>query len=78
MNKTSVYLNDDEVEGLRRAAAATGRSQADLIRAALRTMLADLEARPKVFRSLGSGRGGGAPYTTWRSHDLYRRVMGDR
>jgi len=49
MHKTSVYLNDDEVEGLRRAAAATGQSQADLIRAALRRMLADLEARPKVF-----------------------------
>jgi hypothetical protein len=30
------------------------------------------------LRSLGRGRGGGAPYTTWRSDDLYRRVMGDR
>ena len=78
MHKTSVYLNDDEVEGLRRAAATTGQSQADLIRTALRRMLADLEARPKVFRSLGRGHGGGAPYSRWRSDDLYRRVMGDR
>jgi hypothetical protein len=78
MHKTSVYLNDDEVEGLRRAAAATGQSQADLIRAALRRMLSDLEARPKVFRSLGRGRGGGDPYSKWRSDGLYRRVMGDR
>jgi Arc/MetJ-type ribon-helix-helix transcriptional regulator len=78
MHKTSVYLNDDDAEGLRRAAATMGQSQADLIRAALRKMLADLEARPKVFRSLGRGRGGGAPYSAWRSDDLYRRVMGDR
>lgn len=77
MRKTSVYLNDDDAEGLRRAAAATGQSQADLIRAALRKMLADLEARPRVFRSLGRGRGGGAPSGGWRSDDLYRRVMGD-
>jgi Ribbon-helix-helix protein, copG family len=77
MHKTSVYLNDDEVEGLRRAAASTGQSQADLIRAGLRRILADLEARPRVFRSLGRGRGGGAPYSGWRSDDLYRRVMGD-
>jgi hypothetical protein len=27
MNKTSVYLADDEVEGLRRLAINTGRSQ---------------------------------------------------
>ena len=78
MHKTSVYLNDDEVEGLRRVAAATGQSQADLIRAALRRMLAELEARPKVFRSLGRGRGGGSPYSRWSSDDLYRQVMGDR
>jgi Arc/MetJ-type ribon-helix-helix transcriptional regulator len=78
MHKTSVYLNDDEAEGLRRAAATTGQSQADLIRAALRRMLTDLEARPKVFRSLGRGRGSSAPYSVRRSDDLYRRVMGDR
>ncbi len=31
MNKTSVYLNQDEAEGLRRVSVMTGRSQAELI-----------------------------------------------
>jgi hypothetical protein len=78
MRKTSVYLSDDEAEGLRRAAATTGQSQAELIRAGVRRVVADLEARPRVFRSLGRGRGGGKPYTAWSSADLYRRVMGER
>src|SRR6266851_9265392 len=36
MHKTTVYLNDEEVQALRQLAAATGRSQADLIREAIR------------------------------------------
>jgi Arc/MetJ-type ribon-helix-helix transcriptional regulator len=39
MRKTTVYLSDDEVEGLRRVAAETGASQSDLIRRGLRAVL---------------------------------------
>jgi len=35
MKKTSVYLDDSDVERLSRLAAAEGRSQADVIRSAL-------------------------------------------
>jgi predicted transcriptional regulator len=35
MKKTSVYLDDSDLERLRRLAAEEGRSQAELIRAAL-------------------------------------------
>jgi len=78
MQKTSVYLSDEEAEGLRRAATATGQSQAELIRAGVRMVVAGFESRPRVFRSLGCGRGSGKPYKIWRSSDLYKRVMGER
>ena len=35
MRKTSVYLDDSDVERLRRLAAEEGRSQAEIVRAAL-------------------------------------------
>jgi hypothetical protein len=35
MKKTSVYLNDSDVDRLRRLAAEEGRSQAEIVRAAL-------------------------------------------
>ena len=49
--KTTVYLNDEEVQALRQLAAATGRSQADLIREAIRHAAA--QAPSRRFRSLG-------------------------
>ena len=51
MRKTTVYLNDDEAEALRQLAAATGTSQAELIREAVRRAVAQPPERQ--FRSLG-------------------------
>ena len=39
MRKTSVYLTDEEAEGLRRVAMATGKSQAELIREGVRHVI---------------------------------------
>lgn len=76
MRKTSVYLNDDEAEGLLRVANRTGRSQAELIREGVRRVVAELEAGPRVFHSLGVGEG--PPYETWSADELYEKVMGRR
>jgi hypothetical protein len=78
MRKTSVYLDDDEAEGLRRVAIRTGRPQAELIREGVRRVIADEEAQPRVFHSMGVGHGGGEPYEPWSADDLYDKVMGRR
>lgn len=36
MEKTQIYLRDDELDALRKAAARSGRSVADLVREAIR------------------------------------------
>jgi hypothetical protein len=76
MRKTSVYLDDDEAEGLRRVAIRTGRSQAELIRDGVRRVIADEEAQPRVFHSMGVGEG--PPYEPWSADELYEKVMGRR
>jgi hypothetical protein len=76
MHKTSVYLTSEEVERLRRAAARTGRSQAQLIREGLRLVTDDEQPVPRVFHSLGKGHGGGAPYRGWDAEELHRAVTG--
>jgi len=49
MKKTTVYLPDDLKAALERMAAAQGRSEADLIRQAVRDLTRDLEPpRPKL------------------------------
>lgn len=79
MRKTSVYLTEDEVEGLRRLAAREGRPQAELIREGVRKVIAEIDAKPRAFRSLGAGRGGGTSKpTAWTSDELYRQRMGGR
>ena len=79
MRKTSVYLSDDEAEGLRRVAASEGIAQAELIREGVRRVIADAdESRPRTFHSLGKGHGGGRPYERWSSEELYRRRVADR
>jgi predicted DNA-binding protein len=78
MRKTSVYLSDDEAEGLQRVSATTGRAQAELIREGVRTVIAEAESQPRAFRSLGKGRGGGKPFTAWKPQDLYEKVMRTR
>jgi hypothetical protein len=75
MKKTSVYLTDEEAEGLRRVAMATGKSQAELIREGVRHVI-DTAGGAREFRSLGKGRGGREPYTPWNPDELYTKVMG--
>jgi hypothetical protein len=59
MVKTTVYLEPEQAAALRRAAAQSGRSQAQVIRDAIRRETA--EAPPRVFKSHGSGRRRGEP-----------------
>ena len=78
MRKTSVYLTEDEAEGLRRLAAREGRAQAELIREGVRRVIAEIEAQPRMFRSLGFGRGGGRKPGRWTPDEAHRKVMGGR
>jgi Arc/MetJ-type ribon-helix-helix transcriptional regulator len=78
MKKTSVYLTEEESDGLRRLAVSTGRSQAELIREGLHRMLHEIGSRPRSFASLGKGRGGGRPYASWDADELYEDVTGGR
>ena len=54
MHKTTLYLEDEVRERIARVAKETGRSQADVIRDALRLALMP-RGKP---RSIGLGRGG--------------------
>jgi len=79
MRKTSVYLTDEEAEGLRRLAVREGKAQAELIREGVRRVIAEVDAQPRTFRSLGLGRGGGAvEQPHWDAEELYRKRMGKR
>jgi hypothetical protein len=76
MRKTTVYLNEDEAEGLRALAAATGESQAELIREGIRRLLRGGPER--TFRSMGKGAGTGEPRPRWSSEDLSEKTLGRR
>jgi hypothetical protein len=76
MHKTTVYLTEIETEGLRRIAAATGRSQAELIREGVRLVIE--QSPPRRFHSMGKGKGTGEPRPRWRPDDLYERTFGRR
>jgi hypothetical protein len=78
MRKTSVYLTDEEAEGLRRLAVREGRPQAELIREGVRQVIAGAEQRPRTFRSLGVGRSDGAKPSRRTSEELHRKAMGER
>jgi predicted transcriptional regulator len=54
MHKTTLYLEEEVRERIARVAKETGRSQADLIREALRSFF----IRRKKPRSIGLGKGG--------------------
>jgi len=72
--KTTVYLSEEEAAGLRRLAAATGRSQSELIREGVRHVV----ARPpkRTFHSMAVGEG--PPYAPWDAGELFDRAMGRR
>jgi hypothetical protein len=76
MRKTSVYLTDDEAEGLRRVAVREGRPQAELIREGVRRVVAELDAEPRRFRSMAAGRG--PAYEPWTPQEVHDKVMGRR
>lgn len=74
MRKTTVYLNEDEAEGLRRLAAETGESRAELIREGVRRMLREGPARK--FRSMGQGEGTGESRPRWNPEALREKTLG--
>ncbi len=71
VRKTSVYLTDDEAEGLRALAAASGRSQADLIREGIRRVLSRKPRR--VFHSMGIIASGEPRSARWDAEELAAR-----
>lgn len=76
MRKTTVYLTDGETEGLRRMAAATGRSQAELIREGVQLVIE--QGPPRTFHSMGKGEGAGEPCPRWRADELYETAFSRR
>ncbi len=76
MTKTSVYLTPEESLHLKRTAARTGRSQADLIREGVRLVTAQPHETTRTFHSLGKGRGGATGRRGWDADELYRSVTG--
>lgn len=74
MRKTTVYLTETEAEGLRRVAAATGRSQAELIREGVQLVIE--QAPPRLFHSMGKGEGSGESRPRWRPDELYDKAFG--
>lgn len=76
MNKTTVYLGEEEAEGLRQLAAASGESQAELIREGVRRLLR--EGIQRTFHSMGRGAGTGENRPRWASDDLREKTFGRR
>jgi hypothetical protein len=77
MRKTSVYLTQDEAEGLRRLAVREGRPQAELIREGVRRVIAEAGSRPRVFHSRAAGRSDRSKPSRWTSEELYRKAVGE-
>lgn len=74
MAKTTVYLDDRDAAALRRLAAESGRSQAEIIREAIaRTTQA---AGPRRLRSAGVGRSSGEPVALSEPIGLYEERSG--
>ena len=76
MRKTSVYLSDEEAHALRVFAEAAGKSQAEIIRDAVRTAVSAEPPPQRVFHSMGMGHGGGSREYEWDADELYAEVMG--
>lgn len=77
MRKTSVYLTDEEADGLRRLAVREGRPQAELIREGVQLVIAQVAAKPRTFHSLGAGQSTKRKPVRWTSGELYRKAMGE-
>jgi hypothetical protein len=69
VKKTSVYLHDSDVERLRRIAADEGRSQAEIVRAAL-SAYEQARTVPRVFALEGAWSGDGSSVADVPEEDL--------
>jgi predicted transcriptional regulator len=69
MRKTSVYLDDSDADRLRRLAAEEGRSQAEIMRAAL-SAYERLRDTPRVFELEGVWAGDGSSVADVPDEDL--------
>jgi Arc/MetJ-type ribon-helix-helix transcriptional regulator len=76
MRKTTVYLSDEQAEGLWRMAASRGKSQAELIREGVRRVVE--EPPPRTFRSMAKGEGTGEPHPRWQPDELHEKTFGRR
>lgn len=76
MRKTTVYLREEELEGLRRLSVASGESQAELIRRGVRRLLEKCPER--VFHSMGKGVGTGEARPRWNETGLRDKNLGRR
>lgn len=73
MVKTTVYLDESDAMSLRRLAATTGRSQAELIREAIAEKI---RARPpRELNFVGAGSGSGEPVGR-RADEIVRTELG--
>ncbi len=63
MGRTQVYLGDDELELLDRAARATGASRSELIRRAVRSTFGE-KTKAERLRAIGASAG------SWRGRRL--------
>ncbi len=69
MKKTSLYLDDGDVERVRRLAQREGRSQADVVRAALAAYESHVVAQRR-FNLTGSAEGDGQSVADLPDEDL--------
>ncbi len=74
MRKTTVYLREDEAEGLRLLSVATGKSQAELIREGVRRLLQ--EGLSRTYHSMGKGEGTGELRPRWDPDDVRKKTFG--
>ena len=64
MEKTQVYLREEELDALRKAAARSGRSVAELVRDAIRKVV----LKPQAAGPVNASRGGGCYELCMRIH----------
>lgn len=63
---------------VKRTSERTGRSQSELIRIGISSVIKDNEPGPRVFRSMGMGHGDGRPYQRWDVDELHEERVRPR